>query len=409
VKRTAQIAFLIVTIVANPVSAQTDTAPKVDALLAGTRKFFDQWNSVQWSRSVTQVYMDPTTGEWIEHGVESLQEAWNPERWHARRKTMYSWWRDANERRASGYEQIGVDNTVLSASWEFRDPTAEEIAAMDQSWMETDNAAVLRRTSILWYDGEAGVNAFSRSHPGEHRLLNGKFSLGSSSEEFSILSDFEPSSGCRVEPMTILERPCWRILNPSRPNGGQVTITICPELGFAPVEYTLSLSANDQYAKGLRVGDGKDHDGNDKLTSETRITLESLKDDWTTFTIRELIWGKYNNGKYVGFGKVIEHSDVVRPATDEALRMQYVIPDGTKVTLMNSQQLQAEWRDGKVVRVYEGQAIKELATVQMAAPQPSRWRWYLVAACLSGTAGGCWWLWKKRQSQGTTTGVKNRR
>lgn len=408
VLRSALVVGLFATALMPRVFAQSEVVPTVADLLARAESFFSKWDSVQWTQSQRKLYLDPKTAEWVEHGIATSLEAWDASRWHIYEKSMERSWQYETFFFASGREGIGASDTALMAIWEFRPPTAGEMESLDQSWMDERSAAVVKDSSVSWYDGGAGVAEYSRSHPGRNRLLNGKYTLGNASPELNVLDLFRPVEACTVESVTMLERPCWRVSHARGTSGGTVSITICPSLDSAPVQFTQSLSANDDYGNGVRVRDGLDNSGSRFETAELRFTLESVNDDWTEFSIRDWILNQLENDTRIGFGSVTEFVDVERPATEEALRMQYAIPDGTKVFMQDTPQLKAEWRDGKVVRAYDGQVIKELAKVEMAAPKPSTWRWVLAGGCLCATVVGGWWLWKSRRSQSKVVPTRNR-
>jgi hypothetical protein len=101
----------------------------------------------------------------------------------------------------------------------------------------------------------------------------------------------------------------------------------------------------------------------------------------------------------MGFGSLEHFSNVVRPAPEEAFRLEIPIENGTPVTLQNSRQLQAEWRDGKVVRVYDGEAVKELATVAMKPPERTLWPEILVMTLGCIVAAIAWHRFRSQRTQ----------
>ena len=92
----------------------------------------------------------------------------------------------------------------------------------------------------------------------------------------------------------------------------------------------------------------------------------------------------------MGFGKLEHFSNIARPAPADAFKFQIAIDDGTPVILQNNRQLKAEWRDNRVVRVYDGQAVKELATVAMKPPERSLWPMIFVAVLGCGAIVIAW-------------------
>ena len=110
--------------------------------------------------------------------------------------------------------------------------------------------------------------------------------------------------------------------------------------------------------------------------------VEAVTPDWSEFTIRTIDWAVHEGGFNDGL--------VVRPAPENAFQLQAEIPNGTSVALRDSPQLKAEWHDGKIVRVYDGEAVKELATIEM---KPARSGWgkiLLLGIVLAGLTGFGW-------------------
>ena len=92
----------------------------------------------------------------------------------------------------------------------------------------------------------------------------------------------------------------------------------------------------------------------------------------------------------------IELTDVDFSPTDSDFVLPVNIPDGTPVQINEARQIKAEWRDGKIVKVYRGDVVETLATSQMRA---SPWKWYLMLGSIGIVlVGGLGWFLHSRRT-----------
>jgi hypothetical protein len=185
-------------------------------------------------------------------------------------------------------------------------------------------------------------------------------------------------------------------------------MTVCPELGWAPLEIDEALGPEDRVWSGAIVGELSSDEGKPYQAIRSSHRLETIDPAWKEFSIRSETVSVDSEGAESGFSELQRFHSILRPAPDSAFLMKTQIPNGTPVVLMDSQQIKAEWRDGKVVRVYDGEAVKELATVRMAPAGPNWVRWSVLAALTVGGGLFAWKRWGRKAAAKAKPGLPRR-
>jgi hypothetical protein len=194
----------------------------------------------------------------------------------------------------------------------------------------------------------------------------------------------------------MLNRECWQVTTQATGGAGISSVTFCPVLGCAPVETRRLLGPDDRHWRGKLIREIVDDDGRHMQSAKAVSRLEAVNDDWSEFVIATDVETEYENGVHGGSGSRTRYRDVIRPAVRK-VQVQARIKDGTRVILMENQQLKAEWRDGKIVRVYDGEAVKELATVKMAPARMGLGRMLGLTALVAVATAGLWWILRNRK------------
>jgi len=69
--------------------------------------------------------------------------------------------------------------------------------------------------------------------------------------------------------------------------------------------------------------------------------------------------------------------------------------EGSDVILINSQQIDAQWRDGKIARIYDGGVAENLAEAEFRTPSNS-YKGILATGVIASLAAVIWWLSRNR-------------
>ena len=273
-------------------SLETPTVPEI---LAKCREFFSTWKSVQLTSEADLMFFDDKNNAWKTTGYSQSKEAWDDIRW-------YSLYQEINRPvdfqhllHAGFGEEVTVGDNVLGVSFEGRVPTQEEYDSRNFSLFDKPGTDF----SVTFFDGDAGskrrdAGKPSIQFPGGIHLLD---------ELSSRIHD------CKIEAVTMLDRPCWQI---SSDRASEMrSITVCPDLNYAPVEVRSILGVDFIDSKGKRLGDlGKE--GNRKQSSESIKTVVAINQDVSEFTIHSTGLVTYQDGSRVGRGRVQRYRDIQR-------------------------------------------------------------------------------------------------
>ena len=375
----------------------TDQPPSVQQALAACRDFWKSWDSVQFTFRKDSLSYDPAAGAWQVYGHAQGQTAWNPTAWRTLTKDLYRT-SGAKVAFAADYVEVApLENGVLTVRGKGRTPTEEEVNRADFSAFES----VGSQFRVTMREQSGSSTAAAMPSP-QVALLTGSNWTGDGS---NVLDIWSAAQAKNVDPIERLGRKCWQIT--FRPSGqsGDLSMIVCPELQWAPVELRTVLGVNDLHWSGKRVGD-IEVDGGRMQRWESVMSLESVTADWSEFSIRTESTSTSAGGTRGGFGNLTHYQAVQRPADPDSFRVTSPIENGTPVLLMDSQQLKAEWQDGKIVRVYDGAVVEELAEVQMAPPQSSVPRIVAGIVAALGVIAAGWFLRKagKRGRQNISGG-----
>lgn len=375
----------------------TDQPPSVPQALAACRDFWKTWDSVQLTFRKDSLSYDSAASAWQVYGHAQGQAAWNPTAWRTLTKDLYKT-QGAKVPFSADYVEVApLENGVLTVRGKGRTPTEEEVNRADFSAFESVSSQF--RVSMREQSGSSTAAAPSSPRVA---LLTGSNWSGNGS---NLLDIWSAAQAKNVAPIEHLGRKCWQIT--FRPSGqsGDLRMIVCPELQWAPVELRTVLGADDLHWSGKRVGD-IEVDGARMQTWESVMSLESVTADWSEFSIRTESISTSAGGGRGGFGNLTHYQAVQRPADPESFLVTTPIENGTPVLLMDSQQLKAEWRDGKIMRVYDGEVVQELAEVQMAPPQSRVPRIVLLIFAALGVIAAGWFLRKagKRRHQDVSGG-----
>jgi len=372
-----------------------ENPPPLNDLLENTERFFAGWTSVSLSFDSERFFMPrgKPDSKWLPLAVGAHQHAWDDTLWRSESRTIATAYKRLGRNyHAQFRESVSVPEGVMNASYEVRNIPVDHFNAAGLEIFDTN----LIDIEAYAHTGEEGLEARQSHKPSEY-FLTGANAV-TENGRVGILERFRNSRSVSVSRTRELNRDCWRISKPSDDGLGSLSMTVCPELDWGPVIIEEQLGPSDLMWRGTtRVGEETTDEGRPMRTLRQTQRLESIAGAWEEFTIRTETVDDDVDGAKSGFASVRKFHSIQRPAPESAFLMKTRIPEGTPVGLVGSSQLKAELRDGKVVRVYDGEAIKELATVHMVPAGPNWVRWSILA--LLTIAGGVWlWKWRSRNA-----------
>lgn len=163
--------------------------------------------------------------------------------------------------------------------------------------------------------------------------------------------------------------------------------------------YSLSwIKSSNQIYRGKRVNEIINGELGAATKLAYRCDIESKNSKGDEYVLKKIFTTSYQKGDIVKL-TTINLKVRARPKTSP-VAITSAVPNGTPVRLMDRQQIRAEFRDGKIVRTYDGQAVENLAETKF---QPSRslWRssllWATLAIFVVSLFG--YWTWRKSKSQ----------
>ena len=372
-------------------SEQGQLVPTVPQLVDRVDEFFATWRSAEMSVQSDRMFVVSDTAEWKPNGYAIETLMWTESQSRNWTQEIFRPVSNPDALLATYSEVLVSGDNVFVVNGSCRDPTMAEFEGRD---LELFNEGV-GTIELLFYSGEEGVKERHTVDP-RLPLLTGHI-YSDADDEATILEPFRLGGSGKVMSSRMLDRPCWTISTVGSTGNGTLSITVCPELGYAPLEMRRTLNRRDRHWNGTLLSEIVDKAGRAMISIEQLVVFESIDPDWKEFVIRSLTHSQYEGGGHDGRGSVSRYANVVRPASSKSVNLQSVIADGAPVIMMYQEQLKAEWRDGKVVRVYDGEVIKELATVHMVPAGPNWVRWSILA--LLTIAGGVWlWKWRSRNA-----------
>lgn len=150
-------------------------------------------------------------------------------------------------------------------------------------------------------------------------------------------------------------------------------VQVCPENGGAimSVQRTLESTMVDSSGRSLSER------GIRSATNKWEIA--EFAPDWSRFVLRSSSRVDYANGASRVEESTQHFKNIVFSVDKSALKLSFPIANGSSVIISNAQHIKAVWRDGKIVRVYNNEAVETLADVSFAAPKPGLLRWWPAA------------------------------
>jgi hypothetical protein len=359
--------------------------PKVKELLAKCKEHFAMWESVQMDCDEDVIRQDEKNASlWTLARVGSDRLAWDQDRWRFFSKFISKSRGSTEDFNVHVSESVFAAKRYIGVRWKQRKSTSLEYEGRDFSWLEFNSSNV----SIETYDETTLAERPRQYDPSRIEVLTGRRTIVFDPK--TIVDYFPAEANCVVSSCVLLGQDCWQVKTTRNLGDGTYTIVICPGLGYAPLEFTSSRTARDLNYDQKKIGDLVDQSGRRAKSYDHVTRIEAVTPDWSEFTIRTIDWAVHEGGFNDGLGVVRRYYNVVRPAPENAFQLQAEIPNGTSVALRDSPQLKAEWHDGKIVRVYDGEAVKELATIEM---KPARSGWgkvFLLGIVLAGLTGFGW-------------------
>jgi hypothetical protein len=351
--RISRSSVFVLSIVAFSISAQAQSSqskpiPTVRTLLDQTGQFLRLWDSASVSWEGEGEVFDAVTEEWKIYRQARGSLAWDETRWHTAEQSIsyFLLGSKLDSLQANAFEQHAAkDASVLHVGVKAKSPNEEHFQKRDFSAAFDDGG----RKTVTFFDAESGITQFRQRNPRIPLLT------GYDAESVSILDRYKGSPGTIVTKTRLLNRDCWRVSITK--NEGTYSLSICPELSFAILEIKTEL----------------------KLENVARLVkIDEVKPNWSEFVIVTQNTAT-REGVKSGRRSRILYKQIARPARNEAFQMVTTIPNGQPVILMDSQQIKAEWRQGKIVRIYDGHVVKELASVQMKpGPRIGIYGWLAV-------------------------------
>ncbi len=119
---------------------------------------------------------------------------------------------------------------------------------------------------------------------------------------------------------------------------------------------------------------------------------ERFLDRSNTPRLERTIFGEFHDGHSEReFEEVVFSELKFGKPPASAFVLPVSVPDGTEVLLEDTPQIKAEWRDGKVVEVYRGDVVRNIASAEMASKWPL-WIYLLAAMAVIGV--GIFFVWR---------------
>ncbi len=390
--------------ISTPIHAQSagnvEAAPTVQEVVDRCQGFFATWKSARLTSEEELLSLEDGNNEWKMYGRSIGEVAWDDANWRGIKQEVFSPIGLPDTFRADYTEIVTVGDAVLTITGKGHTPTREEVASGDFSPFDELGDDFL----VLLYEGSSASERRGEFDP-RIPLLTG-YHKEDATPQATLLNEFRGARQCRIAAVTMLDRQCWQVTTVGASETGTFAMTICPDLGYAPIEIRAVRGSNDRHWNGKRVGD-IELDGKRLQSTERVTTLEAVNPDWTEFTIRSVARSTYRGEGQIGRGVVTRYGNIQRPATKTALQVESAIKNGSPVVLMDNQQIKAEWHDGKVVRMYDGEAVKELASVEMKPARFGTGRILAVAGLLAGAVVGLW-RWKLRKQNPIRLGKNTR-
>lgn len=301
---------------------------------------------------------------------------------------------DREIRRGHLMHELVNEKEIYTLQYTVRKPTQPEIAERDFEWITESNEDDVVLNQMLYFDGENARKFAKQLGGSQFEIIDGEWQRATG---FSgkLLDYIVGSKALSINRVAFLAKPCLE-LQSGDTDRGRIKLIVCPELNYSPVYFSRTCDKADFLSEGVRVGQAHDGAGHAANHYERVVQMADISHDQSMLTIEETAITKYAGGGQIGQRNVSHATWISRNITSDELELSKSLPNGTPVEIYGKSQLKAEFRDGQVVRVYDGEIVKVMADVQMREPPK---RWALFAISLPAALSALFYYWYRQANR----------
>lgn len=351
-------------------SAQDASGGSLNDIIDGIKAYDDSWSRFSVEYEGRTENRTSETGEWRPHavffgGLERYDRELNKWRYSANNAAPLP------NVMVAAYDCFRtIDETqVIFVKRRFSSPPPDILTKPSVS--ETDFGEVVEDTATL-----RGPNSSSQFHS----ILVTVFPFLALGDQ-QIVTDLQEYRTA-IRPVRVIRggAACFRLK--WRNKSGERTLEVADKLGFTPVFF-------DE-----RVDNAQGSSALGKPIARMRTTWQLLPNPDPAHRIAT--WSReqhftHTDGSVYQERTRLQLENTLRPI-DKIGPLKSPPKNGQRVVLYEHQQISAEWRDGAIVRTYDGKAVERLAQVEFEPPsRRGRTAMFVLAVgCITGSAMFFW-------------------
>lgn len=283
-------------------------------------------------------------------------------------------------------------------------PRTKTVTKMEEEWLFPGKGYVRigpghNMKGIMYYGIMAHLNELPgtekwRTYRGAIGLMNGFLQYNGTDKGPLLLHDLLRQAKLSARQEKVDGKPAWKIEATSK--WGSHTVWLDPAASYLPLRIVQRKKGADLGTHGTPLNALKPFKGGlyypaAKLTA-TEIIVDSVKsrrvggiDVFSEFTVRDA--HRFDNGQAVTITEHVIVRDVKFDpdfTKQDPFTISTPVPDGNPVTVVGEENIQHEWRKGKVVKRIEPTALENLFGSQF---RHSGWRAGLTTALCFAVVG----------------------